>query len=61
MEFVLTGLYPGVSVADAKARTDWDLQVSPGLAGIPGPAAAELAALRGAQGRRASRGDISGQ
>ncbi|MGA3155536.1 MAG: CoA-transferase subunit beta [Streptosporangiaceae bacterium] len=46
MEFVLTGLYPGVSVADAKARTDWDLQVSPGLAGIPGPAAAELSALR---------------
>jgi len=46
LEFVLTGLYPGVSAADAKARTGWDLQVSPGLAGIPPPTAAELRALR---------------
>jgi len=46
-ELVLTGIYPGVSVADAKERTGWDLQVSADLAEIPAPTESELTALRG--------------
>jgi glutaconate CoA-transferase subunit B len=45
-EFVLTGVYPDVSVLAVKQRTGWDLQVSASLAQIPPPDAAELAALR---------------
>ena len=45
-EFVLTGLYPGVTLADARERTGWDLDVAPDLATLPAPATAELAALR---------------
>jgi glutaconate CoA-transferase, subunit B len=45
-EFVLTGVYPGVSVPDVRGRTGWDLRVSPGLAEIPAPGPDELSALR---------------
>ncbi len=45
-ELVLTGIYPGVLVADVVSRTGWDLRVSADLAEIPAPADAELAALR---------------
>ena len=46
-EFVLTGIYPGISVADVKDRTGWDLQVSADLGVLPPPSQSELAALRG--------------
>ena len=45
-EFVLTGLYPGVSVPEVKRRTGWELGVSADLAEIPAPGPAELSALR---------------
>ena len=45
-EFVLTGVYPGVAVADVRAKTGWELQVSPRLAEIPAPGPGELSALR---------------
>jgi glutaconate CoA-transferase, subunit B len=48
-EFVLTGVYPGVSVSDVRARTGWELRVSPDLAQIPAPGPAELTALRALQ------------
>jgi glutaconate CoA-transferase subunit B len=46
LEFTLTGLYPGVSAATPRERTGWDLAVAAEPQTIPGPAAAELAALR---------------
>jgi glutaconate CoA-transferase subunit B len=46
LEFTLTGIYPGATVAQARHRTGWDLQVAPDLAEIPAPDAAELRALR---------------
>ena len=46
-ELVLTGVYPGVSVAEVRERTGWDLRVSPDLAEITPPGPAELAVLRG--------------
>jgi glutaconate CoA-transferase, subunit B len=46
-EFVLTGLYPGVSAADARERTGWDLAIAPDLVTLPPPTATELTALRG--------------
>jgi glutaconate CoA-transferase, subunit B len=45
-EFVLTGVYPGVSVRNIKEKTGWELRVSADLAEIPPPGPAELAALR---------------
>ncbi|HEX9032694.1 MAG TPA: CoA-transferase [Streptosporangiaceae bacterium] len=45
-ELVLTGIYPGVSVAEVKQRTGWDLQVSAVLTEIPAPTPEELATLR---------------
>jgi glutaconate CoA-transferase subunit B len=45
-EFVLTGVYPGVSVADVKVKTGWPLKVSARLAEIPAPDPGELSALR---------------
>jgi glutaconate CoA-transferase subunit B len=45
-ELTLTGVYPGVSVADVRARTGWDLAVSEALEVIGAPSAAELSALR---------------
>ncbi|HUZ22986.1 MAG TPA: CoA-transferase [Streptosporangiaceae bacterium] len=55
-EFVLTGVYPGVSVADVKSRTGWELLVAPSLARIPAPDAAELSALRGLMSAPPSEG-----
>ncbi|HEU5416638.1 MAG TPA: CoA-transferase [Streptosporangiaceae bacterium] len=48
-EFVLTGVYPGVSVTDVQARTGWELRVSPQLAQIRAPGPDELTALRALQ------------
>ena len=45
-ELVLAGVYPGVSVEQVRENTGWDLAVSPDLAEIPPPSAAELTALR---------------
>ena len=44
--FVLTGVYPGVSVADVQSKTGWNLEVSARLAEIPAPGPGELSALR---------------
>ena len=44
---MLSGIYPGVSVADIKGRTGWDLRVSADLGEIPAPSEPELTALRG--------------
>jgi glutaconate CoA-transferase, subunit B len=46
-EFVLTGLYPGVSFTDVRARTGWDLAAAPEVRTVEPPSAAELTALRG--------------
>ena len=46
-EFVLTGIYPGTSVADVKDRTGWDLRISADLTMLSPPSDPELAALRG--------------
>jgi glutaconate CoA-transferase subunit B len=46
LEFRLTGLYPGVGVADVKERTGWDLAAAAEPEIIAVPSAAELAALR---------------
>ncbi len=48
-ELVLTGIYPGVSVADIRASTGWDLRVSAELSEITPPSELELRALRGLQ------------
>jgi glutaconate CoA-transferase subunit B len=48
-ELTLTGVYPGVSVAEVRARTGWDLAVSGSLEVIGPPSASELTALRGLQ------------
>jgi glutaconate CoA-transferase, subunit B len=45
-ELVLTGIYPGVSVTQVRDNTGWELAVSPDLAEIAPPTAAELTALR---------------
>jgi glutaconate CoA-transferase, subunit B len=45
-ELSLTGIYPGVLVADIKDRTGWDLRVSAALSEIPKPSQSELTALR---------------
>jgi glutaconate CoA-transferase subunit B len=45
-QFMLTGIYPGGSVSEAKSRTGWELAVAADLAEIPAPQAGELAALR---------------
>jgi len=49
LEFTLTGLYPGVSVATVKERTGWDLAVALAPEIIAGPGPAELNALRNLQ------------
>jgi glutaconate CoA-transferase subunit B len=53
LEFTLTGLYPGVSVAAAKERTGWDLAIAAEPEIIAVPTAAELTALRRFAGPRA--------
>ena len=50
-EFVLTGLYPGVSVEDAQARTGWDLAAAAELHTVDPPSPSELTALRGFTGK----------
>ena len=45
-ELMLTGIYAGVSVAQVRDCTGWDLMVSAELTQIPPPTEAELAALR---------------
>ena len=49
LEFTLTGLFPGVSVAAAKERTGWDLAIGVDPEIIVAPTAAELDALRNLQ------------
>jgi glutaconate CoA-transferase subunit B len=46
LEFTLTGLYPGITVAEVRERTGWDLAVTDEPEIIAVPSAAELAALR---------------
>jgi glutaconate CoA-transferase subunit B len=48
-QLVLVGTYPGVSVAQVREKTGWDLVVSGDLAEIPAPSEDELAALRALQ------------
>jgi glutaconate CoA-transferase, subunit B len=43
---MLTGVYPGVDVADVSERTGWELRVSADLRPIPPPGESELAVLR---------------
>jgi glutaconate CoA-transferase, subunit B len=45
-ELMLTGVFPGVGVAQVRDRTGWDLAVAADLTPIAPPTAAELAALR---------------
>jgi glutaconate CoA-transferase, subunit B len=45
-ELVLTAVYPGVSAAEVRERTGWDLRVAAGLGEIAPPSPAELAVLR---------------
>jgi glutaconate CoA-transferase subunit B len=54
-ELTLTGIYPGVTVPDVRARTGWELAVSNSLAELAPPTAAELAALRQLQANSTSR------
>ncbi len=51
-EFTLTGLYPGVSVQDARDRTGWHLAAAPDLQALRPPSEPELSALRGLHGPR---------
>jgi glutaconate CoA-transferase subunit B len=46
LELELTHLHPGVSVADARAATGWELAISDRLAATDPPAPDELSALR---------------
>jgi glutaconate CoA-transferase, subunit B len=46
LQLVLTGIYPGVSIAQVRDRTGWDLAVSADLSELVPPSAAELGALR---------------
>jgi len=50
-EFVLTGLYPGVTVEDARARTGWALAAAAELHTVDPPSPSELTALRGFTGK----------
>jgi glutaconate CoA-transferase subunit B len=45
-QLVLTGIYPGVSVAQVEDSTGWELAVSADLSELTPPSATELAALR---------------
>ncbi len=45
-ELVLSAVYPGVSAAEVRERTGWDLRVAADLAEIAPPSPAELAVLR---------------
>jgi glutaconate CoA-transferase subunit B len=58
-QLVLTGLYRGVSVADVRANTGWELAVPGPPAEIPPPDRAELAALRALRAASDAEGAIS--
>jgi glutaconate CoA-transferase subunit B len=45
-ELVLTAVYPGVSAAEVRERTGWDLRVVADLGEIAAPSPAELSVLR---------------
>jgi glutaconate CoA-transferase subunit B len=45
-ELVLTAVYPGVSAAEVRERTGWDLRVAADLGEIAAPSPAELSVLR---------------
>jgi glutaconate CoA-transferase, subunit B len=45
-ELVLSAVYPGVSAAEVRERTGWDLRVAADLGEITPPSTAELAVLR---------------
>ena len=51
-ELVLTGVYPGVTAADVRDRTGWDLQVAADLGEIPAPCPSELTMLHGLHATR---------
>ncbi|MFF5096972.1 MULTISPECIES: CoA-transferase subunit beta [Actinosynnema] len=51
-ELVLTALHPGVDVATARERTEWDLRVAEDLEESAPPSAEELAVLRELTARR---------
>ena len=55
-ELTLTGVFPGVSAADVRASTGWELAVSSSLEVLGAPSAAELAALRQLQAMSGSEG-----
>ena len=46
LEFTLTGLYPGITVAEVREKTGWDLATAAEPEIIAVPSTAELAALR---------------
>ena len=46
-EFVLTGVYPGVTLEQARERTGWDVAIAGAPEIITPPSPSELAALRG--------------
>jgi glutaconate CoA-transferase, subunit B len=45
-ELVLTAVYPGVSAAEVREQTGWDLRVAADLREIAAPSPAELSVLR---------------
>ena len=53
-ELTLTGVFPGVTAGEVRARTGWDLAVSGDLRVLEPPSPAELAALRELQARTPS-------
>jgi glutaconate CoA-transferase subunit B len=50
LEFIMTGLYPGVTPETAREKTGWDLKIADAPEIIAPPTAAELDALRRFQG-----------
>ncbi len=46
LEFIMTGLYPGVTPETAREKTGWDLKFAPTPQVVDPPTAAELDALR---------------
>ncbi len=54
-ELVLTGIYPGVSTSEVKARTGWDLHIAADLTEIPPPTEPELTVLRSLVATRPAR------
>ena len=60
-ELTLTSIHPGVSVAQVREATGWDLKVAGALAQTPAPTPAELGALRDLHARSAAaHGAVAG-